>query len=189
MTPAVMVSRALFSLVLLAALPLLGAESSPPAEEASVDYYLKIEGIDGEADDGSIAVAGFAWDLTAEVGRFAEFAPSGAARMDLRVRGQAGRLTHPPITFVKQVDKGSPLLMKAAAERQPLAVDLWKSENGEITGKLTLENAIISSYRITSTDSTPPTESISFTYEGVGMTGPPASAEGTTKSSKSNSSE
>lgn len=156
-------SRLVVLSALLAAVVAVGGGSPPPPEAPAAYYFLKIEGIDGEADDGAIALTGLAWDTRAEVGRFAENPPAGLAvsdsgpggpktetRMDLRVRGMVGRRSHQPLTIAKQVDKASPQLMEACANGTTLVnIQLWTRDEGDLrTLRYTLKDAIITSYHI-----------------------------------------
>jgi len=84
------VSRLVVLSVLLAAVVAVGSGLPAPPQSAATDYYLKIEGIDGESEDGAIAVAGLAWDTQADVGRFSEYtAPHEAA--EIIFQGRSGR--------------------------------------------------------------------------------------------------
>jgi type VI secretion system Hcp family effector len=179
------VSRVVVLSALLALLVVLGAGSPGPATSGAADYYLKIDGIDGEATDGSIGLTGFAWDTRADVGRFAEYtAPREAAS------GMAsGRRMHKPLTIVKEVDKASPKLMEACAKGTHIGdVEVWSREGGQAALRYTLQDAIISSYSISGpSESSPrPVESVSFSFAQVRLGPADPGAATNLNSSRSN---
>lgn len=189
-------SRVIRYPALLTALFAVGAAFSPATDQPAADYYLKIKGIEGEAADGSIALAGFAWDTRADVGRFAEYTSprdvaSGMASGREASTGMAtGRRTHKPLTIVKQVDKATPKLMEACANGTHVGdVEVWSREGNQAYLRYTLKDAIITSYSITRApdSSARPVESVSFSYQKVEVAPAEAANERTNlNSSKSN---
>jgi type VI protein secretion system component Hcp len=197
------VSRLVILVTLLAAVAVVGSGSPALPRGEAADMYLKIKGIDGESEDGAIAVAGLAWNTQADVGRFAEYTPAGiavsdsgaggpktAARMDVRGSSMAGRRSHLPMTIVKQVDKASPKLMEACANGTHLDVEVWsRDDGGQAQLRYTLKDAIITSYSLSrpSDPAAAPTESVSFSFTRI-ETAPsdPAAAATNLNSSKSN---
>ncbi len=93
------------SVVLLVPLALLAGMALP----ATVDYYLKIEGIPGESTErgfeGQIEVQSWSWGM------------SQAARAQGREGSMPGDPTK-PFVIMKQVDKASPKLAQALASKQ-----------------------------------------------------------------------
>ena len=178
-------SRVVVASALLAILVVLGAGSPGAATSGATDYYLKIKNIPGEAADGSIGLAGFAWDTRADAGRFAEYtapreAPSGMA---------SGRRTHKPLTIVKEVDKASPKLMEACAQGTHIGdVEVWSREGGQAALRYTLQDAIITSYAISGPQdaSSRPVESVSFSYAQIKLGPVDPSAATNLNSSRSN---
>lgn len=117
---------------------------APPAlpRVPSAAYYLKIEGVVGEATDGMIQITGFAWDTKADVGHFAEHLPTETHDGDPSDAPV-------PITFVKQVDKASPILWQAVADGRAFkSVEVWKNEGDKISLLYELENAMMTRYTI-----------------------------------------
>jgi type VI secretion system Hcp family effector len=188
------VSRSLVLAALLAAVVAVGSGSPALPEAPAADFFLKITGIEGEAEDGSIAVAGFAWDTRADIGRFAEYTPAAEPSAIVSPRDAAsgmasGRRMHKPMTIVKHWDKASPVLMQACAQGDPIVdVEVWEREGGQAYLRYTLKDAFITSYSV-SRDPDPtarPMESVSFSYERIEVA-PTAPAErGSLNSSKSN---
>ena len=128
--------------VVLAAFVTVGG--GPPAlpRVPAADYYLEIEGVDGEATDGMIQVTGFAWGSKADVGGFAEQPPGPT---------HEGDSSDAPvqIAFVKQVDKASPILWQAVADGRAFeSVQVWKNEGDKISLLYELKNAVMGSYTI-----------------------------------------
>jgi type VI protein secretion system component Hcp len=201
------VSRvALLAVLLSAALAVGGAPPSSPAPAA--DFYLKIEGIEGEAEGGAIAVAGLAWDTEADVGQLAvdppadvvaryggaQFAGGGmtsvretAAPRDQATGMASGRRQHQPITIVKAVDKASPLLMEACVDGDPIPdIEVWSRESGQSQLRYTLKEALITSITVSRGEdgTSAPTESVSFVFGRIELAA--QGARGNLNSSKSN---
>lgn len=193
-------SRFVVLCALLAAALAVGSAPPPPAAPAA-DFYLKIKGIDGEAEDGAIALAGLAWDTDADVGQFAAEPPqevlaryggaqfssggmSGVRESSPRPREAAsgmetGRRQHSwPMKIVKQYDRATPKLLQACADGTHLDVEVWeRNASGQEQLRYTLKEAIITSISLDrgADGTSPPIESISFTFDKIEMT--PAAAE------------
>lgn len=172
-------SRPLVLGALLAAVVAVGS-ASPALHESPSDFYLKIEGIEGDAEDGSIGVAGFAWNTVADIGSFEVSAPrdaaSGMATGREASSGMAsGRRMHKWMTVVKQVDKASPVLMQKCAMGDPIGdVEVWERAGGQDVLRYELKDAIITSYSVTRDPADPtarPVESITFSYERMEVRG------------------
>ncbi|MFN2382997.1 MAG: type VI secretion system tube protein Hcp [Gemmatimonadota bacterium] len=180
---------------------MLALDSGAPAASSPspADYFLKIQGFEGEAEDGSIALAGFAWNTLADVGRFVPYTPASQAGLPSyrqTASGSAtGRRMHKPFTILKAWDKDSARLLEACADGTRIGdVEVWSREDGQATLRFTLKDAIISSYslaRLTGSDGGVGdlSESISFTFASVAVAPAEAAAATTVNSSKSNSSE
>ena len=78
---------------------------APQAEGAAVDYFLKIEGVEGESKDnkhkGEINVESWSWGIMSP-----RDAASGLP---------TGKRQHKPFVITKEIDKASPKLMLACA--------------------------------------------------------------------------
>ncbi|MDQ6616644.1 MAG: type VI secretion system tube protein Hcp [Actinomycetota bacterium] len=122
---------------------------------AAVDYFLKIEGIDGESQDhkhkGEINVESFSW------GESNSTSSSGGG-------GGAGKAVRQDFHFVAQAGKQSPKLMLACATGQHIkgATLTCRKAGGDIPVeflKILLFDALVSSYQIGGTqiggDATP----------------------------------
>lgn len=83
-----------------------------PAAFAASDYFLKIDGIDGESKDaahkGQIEVMSWSWGAS-NSGSLSGGAAGGAS---------SGRAKQKPLMITKTVDKATPLLFKACASGQ-----------------------------------------------------------------------
>jgi type VI secretion system Hcp family effector len=167
--------------------------ASPSLHESPADYYLKIEGIEGDAEDGSIAIAGLAWNTVADIGTFEVYSPrdaaSGMAPGREASSGMAtGRRMHKWVTISKQVDKASPVLMQKCAMGDPLAdVEVWERAGGQDILRYELKDAIITSYSVSRDPADPtarPVESITFAFEKIDVA--PAAAASNLNQSKSN---
>lgn len=114
----------------------------PQAASAAVDYFLKIDGIDGEAvtmgHKGEIAIDSWSWGVSQ-----ASSANGGGAR--------AGKPCTAPVTFVKRMDKSSPLLMANAATGMviPRAILIGRKagEGQQDFLKYELKNVYVTSYQ------------------------------------------
>jgi type VI secretion system secreted protein Hcp len=159
--------------MLVFALAAIGLGSPGFSAPGAADIYLKIKDLPGDADDGSIALSGLAWDTRAEVGRFAEYTGPRDAGSGMA----SGRRQHRPMTIVKEWDKASPKLLEACAKGTHLGdVEVWSREAGRVTLLYTLQNVVISSYAISGpTESSPrPVESVSFAFEQIKVGPAPA---------------
>ena len=82
-----------------------------------------------------------------------------------------GRRQHQAITFVKRVDKASPLLMQACANGTHVGdVEVWQRNESDVDFlRYRLKNAVITSYSVTRGGDADdrPTESISFHFEKI----------------------
>jgi type VI secretion system secreted protein Hcp len=110
---------------------------------AQVDYFLKIDGVDAESADkahkGEIALESFSWGQS----------NSGTAGHG--GGGGAGKVNAQDFSFVKKIDKSSPVLMIACAtgKHYPKAVlSARKAGDGQQDYlKITMEDVLVSSYQ------------------------------------------
>jgi type VI secretion system secreted protein Hcp len=110
---------------------------------AAVDYFLVLDGLNGESQDGkyknSIEISSFQWGA------------SNTAVSAAGSGGGAGKVSFQDIHLVKSVDKASPLLMLACASGQHIktATLYCRKAGGEQQEyyKVTLTDVLISSYR------------------------------------------
>jgi len=130
---------------------------------ASTDYFLKIDGIDGESVDakhkGEIQIHGWSWHET----------NSGDAG---RGGGMgAGKVTMADFNFVMTTSKASPLLFEACATGKhiPKAVLTCRKAGGEQQQYLTMtfSNLLISGFSVSGGGDVLPSESISFNFSKI----------------------
>ncbi len=129
---------------------------------AQVDYFLKLEGVEGETTDekhkGEIEVESWSWGQT----------QSGTAGHG--GGGGAGKVQPQDFHFVKKVDKGSPPLMIGCATGQhyKTAVLTGRKAGGgqQEYLKITMEEVLISSYQIGASahSDVVPTDQISLNF-------------------------
>ncbi|HMT09130.1 MAG TPA: type VI secretion system tube protein Hcp [Pyrinomonadaceae bacterium] len=132
---------------------------------AAVDYYLKIDGIDGESADhkhkGSIDIESFSWGAS-QAGSHA----SGGG-------GGAGKVSMQDFHFVMKVNKSSPKLMLACATGQHIkkAVLIARKAGKEQQEymKVTLSDILVSSYQTGGSESsnTLPSDQISLNFAKI----------------------
>lgn len=117
-------------------------------QAAAVDYFLKLDGIDGESTDAKcrecIHIESFSWGASN---------PSTSAHGS---GGGAGKVSVHDISITKMNDKSSPDLMQAAATGQHIkeAKLTCRKAGGDQQEYLTytLENVLVSSYSSTKND-------------------------------------
>ena len=145
-------SRILKSAVLVACLALPCA-----ATAAAVDYFLKLDGVEGESTDdkhkGEIDIESWSWGASST-------SPSGQAR--------AGKACVSSFNFTKKVDKASPALMANAVSGMAMkSAVLTARKAGDRPVeyiKVTLENVLVSSYQGAGSSSSLPTEQFSLNF-------------------------
>jgi type VI secretion system secreted protein Hcp len=142
---------------------------------AAVDYFLKIDGVEGESTDdkhkGQIEIDSFSWGVS-NTGSFA----SGGG-------GGAGKATFQDIHFTMHVNKASPKLMQAAATGEHIkSVDLTVRKAGGTQMDyytIHLEDILVSSYSSSGSSGELPMEEISFNYQKIEFQYIPTNADGT----------
>jgi type VI secretion system secreted protein Hcp len=161
------IRRTLAALTLAACLPC----------QAASDYFLKIDGIDGESTDeqhrGEIEIQSFSWGM------------SNSGTFSGGTGGGAGKVSMQDFHFTRRLDKASPLLMLACATGQhiPSAVLVCRKSGGD--GKpveyytITLSDLIVSGVSTGgSSDDEMPTESFSLNFAKIEWKYVPASPDG-----------
>lgn len=129
---------------------------------SSVDYYLKIDGIDGESHDskhkGEIDLESWSWGCT----QSGSSAGGGG--------GGAGKISMQDFHFVMKVNKATPKLILACASGQHIksAILTCRKAGGQQEEflKYTFSDVLISSYQTGGSGGSEiiPTEQISFNY-------------------------
>ena len=138
---------AVFSVV-----PFIQGEAVTPAGAASVDYFLKIDGIDGESSDKGHKD----WINLLSVS-------SGITRPG----SGTGAATFEPIVIRKRIDKSSPKLMEAIATGQHLEEAILEVAHPTRRGqyiKITINDVLVSLMHSEGTASDVPTEEVAFNY-------------------------
>ena len=132
---------------------------------ATSDYFLKLDGIDGESIDdkhkGEIEVASFSWGA------------SNPARPGFGAGGGSGKVTLQDFHFVKATDSSSPTLFKSCAtgvhiKKATLTVRKTGSERLEYL-KINLQDIIVSSFE-QKADGDVPLDSFSLSFADITFT-------------------
>ena len=130
----------------------------PCAASAAVDYFLKIDGVEGESTDvghkGEINVESWSWGVSSST------SGNGASR--------AGKPCVSSFNFTKMLDKASPQLMANAVSGMSIkSAVLTARKAGEKPQeylKVTLENVLVSSYSAAGSSDVPVDQfSLNFT--------------------------
>jgi type VI secretion system secreted protein Hcp len=141
---------------------------------AVVDYFLKIDGIQGESQDkthkNEIQIDSFSW---------------GAANMGTSARGSgsgAGKVQFHDFSIVKQVDSASPKLMLACAQGQHIKSAILTcrkagKEQQEYL-KITFSGVLVSSFKTGGTEVLP-AEEVSLNFTKIEMEYKGQKADGT----------
>jgi len=128
----------------------------------AVDFYLKLDGITGEATDSNhkdqIQLLSFSWGGS-QVTSVAGTGGSGAGRADLS-----------DLSIMKYMDKASPGLFKAMISGTHIKTGILSAVKAGGDGKpflkLSLEELFVTSVQ-TSASSEIPSESVSFSYNKI----------------------
>jgi type VI secretion system secreted protein Hcp len=154
--------RCTSSLACIAALALATVPLSTHA--SAVDYFLKIEGIEGESTDeqhqGEIEILSFSWGAS----NSGTFSGGGG--------GGAGKVSFSDLTFTTRVNKATPKLMLACASGQPIpqaTLVCRKSGDQPVEYlRITLSDVLVSSFSTGgSAGGDRPTESVSLNFAAV----------------------
>jgi type VI secretion system secreted protein Hcp len=144
---------------------------------AAVDYFLKIDGVDGESQDsghkGEIELRSWSWSAT----NSGSSSYGGGAG--------AGKVSMQDFHFTKKIDKASPKLMQACAsgEHYPKATCVARKAGKEQQEflKITFSDVMISSYQTGGSDGGDPIpmDSISFNFGKIEFEYKEQKADGT----------
>ncbi len=129
-----------------------------PAADASSDYFLKIDGIEGESSDdrhrNEIEIASFLWAINASSLKDCVKAPQVP---DFR-----------GVSFVKQLDRASPKLAAALTTGQHMSSALItvRRAGGDQQEylKITLTDVTVTGYEMTAIEPTVPQDSFSLSF-------------------------
>lgn len=144
------------------------------ADAAAVDYFLKIDGIEGESIDdrhrGEIDIMSFSWGMS-NSGTFA----SGGG-------GGAGKASFGSIRLTTAVSKASPMIFESVATGKHFQnVTLSVVKTGTVGGeflKITLTDVIITSYQTGGMVGEVPTDSFKLNYAKIEFEYKPQKADG-----------
>ena len=161
-----------------------GMQSSPPqsldippvllAEAAAVDYFLKLEGIDGESTSEThkdwIEIDSYSWGM------------SNSGSMAAGGGGGAGKVSFSSLRLMTPISKASPKLFEACATGKHFPTATLTLVDSERRGlefmKVTLSDVIISSYKTTGTSGQAPMESFSLNFAKIEYEYTPQKADG-----------
>ncbi|HEX6067885.1 MAG TPA: type VI secretion system tube protein Hcp [Nitrososphaera sp.] len=133
------------------------------ADAAQVDYFLKIDGIEGESTSsshrGEIEIESFSWGAT-QTGTSA----GGGG-------GGAGKVSFSDIHFTTKLNKASPKLMLACATgehiKDVVLVGELSGKRGQKFLEITLTDVLISSYQSSGSSGDVPTDSFSLNFAKI----------------------
>lgn len=144
--------------------------AAPAGRAAAVDYFLKIEGIDGESKSQGhqnwLEVTSIAW------GRGA---PQGVAEGSMAGRSGAGEVRSASgpgqMTITKTADTASPKLLEAMwSGRHIASAQLEIAKPGAPATRYNFQNVMISSYKQTGSQGGETVEQFTINFEKVEMT-------------------
>lgn len=143
---------------------------------AQVDYFLKIDGIEGESQDDrhrdEIDLLSMSWGL----------ASSGTAVA--AAGGGAGKVTFQDVSFTKRLDKATPQLFLHCAQGKHISKAVVfasrAGENRQEFYEITLSNCIVSSFQQgASSGDEIPIESFSLNFAKIEVSYSPQKEDGT----------
>lgn len=142
---------------------------------AAVDYFLKIDGVEGESTDdrhrGQIEIESWSWGV------------SNAGSMASGGGGGAGKASFSDFHFTMPVSKASPKLMQAAATGEHIKsaeLTLRKAGGTQMDYYIVqFEDLLVSSYQSSGSSSELPMEEISFNYQKITFQYVPEKPDGT----------
>lgn len=172
---------ALGAIVTLLAVGVVSTSSSratltPPAVSAAqVDYFLKLDGVEGESTDdrhkGEIDIESFSWGVSNQ----GSFAGGGG--------GGAGKATFQDFHFTKVIDKSSPILMvnTASGKHMKEAILIGMNQNGEKFLEIKLTDVLITSYQQSGDTGGPPQDQFSLNFAKIEYSYFPQGPDGQTE--------
>lgn len=149
-----------------------GSGSVPHATAAAVDYFLKIDGIEGESDDhrspNAIEIDSFSWGVS-QTGH-----STGGG-------GGSGKATFQDISFKKGIDKSSPILFQSVPEGKHYksATLMGRRTDGSQFMVVKLSDVLVSSFTQGAAGDMP-TESFSLNYTKIEFDYMPQNPDGST---------
>jgi type VI secretion system secreted protein Hcp len=150
-------------LVAFAAAILVACQSQavPKADAAAVDYFLKLDGVDGESKSDKHK----GW---IELESYSFGASSAGSSAGTGSGGGAGKVKFNEFTIKKVTDKSSPILMieTATGKHYPKAEFVVMKSDGTQYYKITLKDVLISSYQ-TSGGTDLPMEEVSLNFAQI----------------------
>lgn len=176
--------RAIALVAVLSILLLLGAvvtrspDGEVHAQGAAVDFFLKIEGVEGESTHeqhrGEIEVSSWSWGATNSSSALG----SGGAG--------AGKANFQDISITKSVDKATPKLMLLCAQGKHIpSATLMVRRGGAPFMKIEMTNVLISSFKVAGDRATgAPTNDLRLRFSRVVITQFVQSSDGTTSEVK-----
>lgn len=144
------------------------------AEGAAVDYFLKLEGVEGESTSethkGQIEIDSFSWGM------------SNSGSMAAGSGGGAGKISVGSIRMVTAVSKASPMLFEAVVTGKHFPTATIVVTNTELRGqefmKVTLTDVLISSYQLVGSSGEHPAESFKLNFAKIEYEYSPQSSDG-----------
>lgn len=146
------------------------ATDVPVASAAAVDYFLKIDGIEGESSDAGhrneIEIQSFSWGVSSP--------------RDVATGQSSGKRQHKPFTITKELDKSSPLLAKAVATGQhiPRAVLTGRAPDGHEFEVMSFFDVFVGDFMQSGDNGSKPMESISLNFTKIEFKYVPQGADG-----------
>lgn len=150
------------------------------AQGAASDYFLKIEGVDGESTDAKhrneIDIQSFSWGMS----------NSGSASTG--GGAGAGKVSFSDISVTKTLDKSSPKLMLAVAQGEHIRKATLSATKTTKAGTIdyytiTMEDVLVSSFQQSGATNkggdVAPTESVSFNFAKIKVEYKPQNPDGT----------
>jgi type VI secretion system secreted protein Hcp len=133
---------------------------APPPAGASADYYLKIDGVEGESTAdrhaGEIDIESFTW---------------GISQSSLLNCTTSARTAFQPILIVKRIDKSSPVLMQAVANGKHIARAVLSAERaGErpfTFSRITFGELVVAGYSLGVGPGALPVDQFSLSYATI----------------------
>jgi type VI secretion system secreted protein Hcp len=146
----------------------------PSADAAAVDYFLKVDGNDGESTSdrhkNEIEIASFSWGATQS--------GSGATGGG----GGAGKVSFQDLHFTMKTNKASPKLMLACATgehiKQVVLIGEVSGKKGQKFLEIKIEDVLISSFQQGGSSGEHPTESVSMNFAKITFTYYPVNPDG-----------
>lgn len=141
--------------------------AAPKVSAAQVDYFLKLDGVPGEATasghENEIALNSFAWG---------DNTPGITGLRDTATGRGVGRATVSDIHFTKMIDKSTPTLMLDASNGRNIktaVLSLRREGNNSDYAQYTFSNVVVSSYGVSGNNGQEPQDSFSLSFGKVSV--------------------